>query len=434
MASQQAGSYSVGDRVYALYSAFGTSYPQGTIVRIDHRFNQYEVRFDIGKTMTLFASEIAEQPRSTDINSPVPSNDMESTVSLKLKSPPPDSNLSETMTNEQYHDLITSHRNSHKSKASNRWNMSTFKRLERANPSLCDRVFTADPKQTSKLIVDRIQSASKQKNEDLRYVHALKYVKTDDFDIVNDRGERKVDVFSKYGSRCTISMDLDFDKLVRGNDKFHGEINGELASILDVDPSMIRIESVLKGSITVTFAVIICVSTAVAMSAAIGTGVAVGQRIRERTRNRRPRRRISRSEAMAESRSHSAIIDVIPGDMITVDHDNTPYDAKVVGTFDNLEGHFVEVEYIGDTKPFWWFKTRETLPMNSPRLHFVGPVEEVIDEESIQSMELGGSLLENEVKNKNTGSMTKPYYEFLGQSIVESTLERKNEYSSDMKE
>ena len=226
--------YKVGDRVAARYSGFGLSHYPGTVVRIHFQSDQYDVRFDaFGKTVTLFASEIRELPSTDTIT--VPST----AISTQYYVPHNHHNdsVKPSMTNQEYRKLITSHRHSRNvpdPNTSGSWNLNTFKRFERDHPSLCDRVLNADPKQTSNQIISRIRTAASQQNsDDVHYVHALKYVRPN----IDDDEEKTDDVFKKYGSRHTISMHLDFDRLVTGNDKFEGEMNGELATILSVtDP------------------------------------------------------------------------------------------------------------------------------------------------------------------------------------------------------
>merc|ERR1719203_808029 len=169
--------------------------------------------------------------------------------------------------------------------------------------------------------------------------------------------------------------------LVTGNGKFQGDINMELATILQVDPSMVQIESVQKGSITVTFIVIMVVATVVT-SALAGGGLKYAIDRRRRRRNRRPRRRTLRSVSMSVNSVSRTAVDVIPGDTVTVDCDGKQYSAEVLKTFEDKEGEFVVVKYVGDSKPYW-LQRKETLSLSSPRLQFIVPSD--AEEESVQS-------------------------------------------------
>ena len=348
-----------------------------------------------------------------------------------------------------------SNRHNNDSKGNNEWNLNTFKEFARSNASDCDRVFNVNRSQISNAIIDRIQSASKQETDHFRYIHALKYVKMDNGNIADQTKTKTDDVFSKYGSRCTISMDLDFDELVLGNDKFNDEFNEELASILDIDPTMIRIESVQKGSIVAVFTAIygilklsalavghiatgahVCAAggKALGITGAVTSATLLGAAAagygRRRWRERRPRRRTLRSDAMG--RNDTSIVDVIPGDQLTVTHDGVEYDARVLSTFENLDGQFVTVEYIGNPKPFW-FKKRETLELNSSRLHFEPPSQEDIVRESLSSC---SEILESvavpgdDVQQEDN---FKVYHGLLHQGVVEEGQERKNESGSKLK-
>ena len=58
------------------------------------------------------------------------------------------------------------------------------------------------------------------------------------------------DFWTKYGIRCRLTLDLDFEQTVTSNEELFGEqMTLEIASILDVDASLIRIESTEKGSV-----------------------------------------------------------------------------------------------------------------------------------------------------------------------------------------
>ena len=425
MAQSEDDLYQVGDRVYLRDRGFGN------IISSDRKSKQHTIRLDAGQTLTLFASHITQQPPTNDILYP-------------LRSLQPNQDNDSKGNN-----------NNNDSKGNSTWNLSTFQQFARSNPSDCDRIFNANRNQNSNAIIDRIQSAAKQTINGFRYIHALKYVETDNVNIADQRKTKTDDVFRKYGSRCTISMDLDFDKLVLGNDKFNDEFNGELASILEIDPSMIRIESVQKGSIIAIFTAIfgvmklsavavghiatgaqVCAAGGKALgitgavTAATLIGAAAAGYGRRRWRERRPRRRALRSDAMKGR--DTSIIDVIPGDKLTVDHNDTEYDARVLSTFENLDGQFVTVEYIGNTKPFW-FKKRETLELNSSRLHFEPPTQEDIVRESMSSC---SEILENvavpedDVQNKDN---SKVYHGLLHQGVVEQDQERQNESGSKLK-
>lgn len=269
------------------------------------------------------------------------------------------STIEQIMTNQQ-------HRQNKKSKRLKRRNslsLSDFECLEQSNESLCRRILDVNPKQASKVIVDRIKSASDEKRDDLRYVHALNYVNTDNGldsnieDVKRSKTEPD-DLFTKYGSRCTISMDLDFDKLVLGNDNFNDEFNEELACILNVDPSMVRIESVQKGSVIVIFIVI---GVGVVVLPAIAAAGALYQGRKSRT---------PRLEPLSVSPSPGVSIPVHNGHRVFVNYKDKQYEARVFGTSNDIDrGQLVTVEYIGNTKPFW-FQKKETLELNDPRINW----------------------------------------------------------------
>ena len=423
MALQLGKRYNVGDRVCARYSGFGNGYNPGTIVRVHTKSNQYDVRFYAGKTVTLFASEITEQLVSTKIDC---------FVSQKKKSTAShiDSISSDTMTNRQYQNLISSHRQNQKYKAPNPeepWNLRRFIEFERSNRSRCLRAFNANSKQTSKRIVDQIHCASNQKENDLRYIKSdnLNYVKllekAEESDTVPQK--KTDDVFRKYGSRCTISMDLDFDKLVLGNDKFNDEFNEELASILDVDPTMIRIESVKKGSVIVTVAIIVGVAAALSVGAVIAKCISD---CAAPPRNPRPRPLIVQSRR--------GDFEVKRGDPVHVDYKNKRYEARVAAIIQDDRGDFVTVKYTGDTKPYWFTK-KETLPMDSRRLHYVELSDGDTEEMSIRSScpELNSGLMSENIVDTNNN---KAYHPSLAQSImhnIEATPDITNENSAEMK-
>ena len=426
MALQPGKRYNVGDRVCARYSGFGNGYNPGTIVRVHSTSNQYDVRFYAGKTVTLFASEITEQLISTKIDCFLSGQKKSTTILSDLHS-------SDTMTNRQYQNLISSHRQNQKYKAPNPeepWNLRRFKEFERSNRSRCLRAFNANSEQTSKNIVDQIHCASNQKESNLRYIKSdtLKYVKplqkTENINIEDQSQKKTDDLFTEYGSRCTISMDLDFDKLVLGNDKFNDEFNEELASILDVDPTMIRIESVKKGSVIVTVAIIVGVVAALSVGAVIAKCISD---CAAPPRNPRP------PPLIVQSRQGSFVVK--RGDPVHVDYKNKRHEARVFGISGDIDrGDFVTVEYIGDTKPYW-FQKKETLPMDSRRLHYVALSDGDTEEMSVRSScpELSSGLISENIADTNNN---KAYHPSLAQSImhnIEATPDITNEYSAEMK-
>ncbi len=233
-----------------------------------------------------------------------------------------------------------------------RMNMAKMRKMEKllaamGGESLCEMVLNYDGQKTADHIVDRLENAAEEKADGLRFVDSLKSV-----DIVE--GSSGGDFWANYGTRCRLTMDLDFDETVTENGTFKEEMAGEMASVLGVDASLIRIESTERGSVIVT--VTLCAVGAVMLLFAGWSMEAVSFMV-----NRRKAAMGGTGEMLTE---------VVPGDEVLVDWKGQQYAAKVVERTLRVGTGWITVHYVGD--PFT-FRNTEKLPLNSPRVHLKEP-------------------------------------------------------------
>merc|ERR1712228_110245 len=191
-------------------------------------------------------------------------------------------------------------------------------------------------------------NAANGTNEDLKYVNRLKSI-----DILPDI-EQKTDVWSKYGMRYKIAMDLNYNDMVAENDKFKEEMVSELASILNVHSSLINIECAVKGSVIVTFGV-----------CAIGFVLALFGYWSVQKLSYLIEKKIQRKGSFGEMLKGLTV-----GDEVLVDYNDKVYDAKVIQKFQTEMDAWVKIEYLD--KPFM-FQNTEKLVLSSPRLHIKEP-------------------------------------------------------------
>ena len=152
-------------------------------------------------------------------------------------------------------------------------------------------------------------------------------------------------------------MDLDFDETVTENDKFGEQMAGEMASILGVDASLIRIESTERGSVIVT--VTLCAIGAVMLLFAGWSMERVSFKIKRKLKKRR---KVADGEMLT---------DIDPGDEVFVDWKGQQYVARVLEKTQSAEDvGWITVHYVDD--PFM-FQNTEKLPLSSPRLHLKEP-------------------------------------------------------------
>jgi len=221
--------------------------------------------------------------------------------------------------------------------------------------SLCESVLKYDGQQTAKRIVERIEGAAEQKADEIRFVERLKSVEMVDGDGGSDGGSDG-DFWSKYGMRCRLTMDLDFDEVAAENEEFGEQMTAEIASILEVDASLIRIDSTERGSVIVT--VTLCAIGAVILFFAGWSMDRVSFDIKRKLRRKR---KIADGEMLA---------DVGPGDEVLVDWNGRQYAARVLEKTESAQDGWITVHY--DDDPFLMQNT-EKLSLSSSRLHLKEP-------------------------------------------------------------
>merc|ERR1719295_543355 len=214
--------------------------------------------------------------------------------------------------------------------------------------SLSKRVLKYDERKTRKRIIERIEKAAEEKCDETRFVETLKSV-----EIVGDQKDDD-DFWTKYGIRCRLTLDLDFEETVTENEELFGEkMTAEIASILDVDASLIRIDSTEKGSVIVT--VTLCAICAIFLFFAGWKKTKISFPIKK---------------SVEEVVDGEMLLAVDPGDEVFVDWKDEQYTATVLEKKVNAQSGWITVHYQGD--PFMFVNT-ETLPLSSPRLHLKEP-------------------------------------------------------------
>jgi len=217
--------------------------------------------------------------------------------------------------------------------------------------SLCESVLKYDGQQTAKRIVERIEGAAEQKADEIRFVERLKSVEMVDGDGGSDGGSDG-DFWSKYGMRCRLTMDLDFDEVAAENEEFGEQMTAEIASILEVDASLIRIDSTERGSVIVTVTLCAIGAVAILFAASVEAFSFLVKR-REYKKG-----------------GNGEILKVMPGDEVLVDWKGQQFAAKIVEKVERVKCAWITVHYIDDPFLFW---NTEKLPLDSPRVHLKEP-------------------------------------------------------------
>lgn len=245
-----------------------------------------------------------------------------------------------------------------------RMDMGKMKKMEKlleeiGGESLCEMVLKYEKQKTTKRIMERLESAAEQKVDEVRFVESLKSVEIVD-DLHDDGHYNDNDddsgFWAKYGIRCRLTMDLDFDETVTENEQFGEQMTEEIASILGVDESLIRIDSTERGSVIVT--VTLCAIGAVFLFFAGWSMDRVSFTIKRKWGQK------------GRGDGGEMLLAVDPGDEVFVDWKDQQYVARVLEKKQSADDGWITVHYVDD--PFM-FQNTETLALSSSRLHLKEP-------------------------------------------------------------
>eukprot|EP00484_Ammonia_sp_Unknown_P023357 CAMPEP_0197050948 /NCGR_PEP_ID=MMETSP1384-20130603/25737_1 /TAXON_ID=29189 /ORGANISM="Ammonia sp." /LENGTH=440 /DNA_ID=CAMNT_0042483435 /DNA_START=14 /DNA_END=1336 /DNA_ORIENTATION=- len=404
--------YEVGMQVDARYDGNQTAYFPAKIIK-KHEYGRYDVKFtDTAKIITVFWDDIKPSYHSTPqqtqhTNSPNPHH-KRAEISSSLNESKLQQKLQENLDNGVYDamptkvfniSLTSPHNNNnndddHAAKNERAWNefVRTFDfylrrrrkiqlELETSSSAtsfdlthlqkfeqllfamggepLCRDVILSKQEQAGQYIVERIQQTATDKNRKPEHVQAVQYIdKLKHIQILpaQHASNDSDDVFSKYGLRYEISMDLDYDALVTesNREQFRDEVTSEIASVLNVHPSLVRVDAMRKGSVIISVG--ICAVALVLIVFGAWSVCKLKYLVSKR-----------RTKKLSEGEK---LLNVCIGDQVVVDYEQKEYDAEVVEKYENAKGAWVKVAYID--KPFV-FQNTEKIELSSPRLRLKEP-------------------------------------------------------------
>merc|ERR1712013_680275 len=226
------------------------------------------------------------------------------------------------------------------------FDVSMLRKIERllrvvGGEALGREMIDVERQKTKAHIVESISRCAEEKDSELNYLHTLKSIDVLENEKENESENEIESVWSRYGLRYRISMDLDFAETVTANAHFDSAMRKELSSVLGVDASLV----LSACAVSLTLILFQCKEWA--------------------------REKMSfLIQRKGQNGKGGEELKVGVGDEVTVDYDGKQYAATVRSLMENAQGRSLTVEYVG--RPFF-FRNTETLPRNSPRLHFAEP-------------------------------------------------------------
>eukprot|EP01083_Nonionella_stella_P093110 260791_1 len=238
----------------------------------------------------------------------------------------------------------------HKSTSFNLNHLRAFEETVRSigGDKFCDDIMSCHNEKATQYIINKIQNVNKKEektSDEYKYISNCKSIKP-----------VKMKPSNEWGLSYELTMDLNYNKYVLRNTHFAKELTDEIASILEVHPSLISVESLRKGSVVATVRIIGC--GLVLFLFGVWHGVKRIAFYIFSTQNK--------------EREKGEVLHVNCGDAVQVEYGGTYYDAVVLQKHEDIKKNdsWIQVEYTN--KPFLFGNT-EKVRLDSGRVEIKQP-------------------------------------------------------------